>query len=118
MPEWRDSEVHDDENQAKADRKQQPGDRRHGTRTTTGGKTRGADETDQQPKLDQSPGAVVAELPGPRPGSSLQHLLCLSGRRRRIAAASNATKLNPWQRCAGSGTEHRDQIDFRNYRAA
>jgi hypothetical protein len=52
VPEWRDAEVHDDQNQAKADRKQQPSERRHGTRTTTGCKTQGADKADQQPSLD------------------------------------------------------------------
>ena len=61
VPEGRDAEVHDDENQAKADRKQQPSDRRPATRTTTGCKTQGANKADQQPKLDQSPRTLVAE---------------------------------------------------------
>jgi hypothetical protein len=52
VPEWRDAEMHDDQNQTKADRKQQPSERRHGTRTTTGCKTQGADQADQQPRLD------------------------------------------------------------------
>jgi len=44
--------VHDDQNQAKADSKEQPSERRHGTRTTTGCKTQGADKADQHPSLD------------------------------------------------------------------